>query len=131
MKLVIPSLAALFLAATLSPAAAANRYAVVCIKNQTQIPIKYRIQWADVGQWEYKVIRPGFQTSFSHRYDHQNEDRSPRLRISFDSDLSQGSYSTKYKLDRFAAAGNSCGEGKPYAFQYERTNRNFIDLKAL
>jgi hypothetical protein len=131
MKLLIPSLAALFVAATLSPAAAANRFAVVCIKNRTQIPVNYQIKWADVGRWESQVLHPGRQTSFAHQYDSQDENRSPRLNIRFDSNLSKSNFSTGYKLERYRAAGDSCAEGKPYAFEYEPSNRNFIDLKAL
>jgi hypothetical protein len=36
----------------------------------------------------------------------------------------------EYKLERRAAEGNSCAEGKQYAFEYEPQNQHFIDLKA-
>jgi hypothetical protein len=134
MKPVLPSLVGLgLLAAALGSATveAANRYAVVCIHNRTSTAINFQNKWADVDRWESNTIQPGRSRWFSHRYDHQNENRSPTLLVRFDSDLRQHRYNLTYKLERRAAAGQSCDEGKPYAFEYEPRNRHFIDLKAL
>jgi hypothetical protein len=133
MRLAFSSLAALCLAAASLPNAAfaANRYGVVCVHNQTSVPVHFQVKWADVGRWEGHVLRPGGRHWFSHEYDRQNENRSPELLVRFDSDLSQARYNLQYKLQRRAAAGKSCGEGKPYAFKYEQRNRSYIDLKSL
>ena len=112
------------------PAHAANRFGVVCLHNPTQATVALRVKWADVGTWEAYTLSPGHNRSFSHRYDSQNENRSPNLVVRFDSDARGGSrYNMNYQLPRRAAAGNSCAEGNQYEFVYEGSNRNFIDLK--
>jgi len=134
MKPVLPSLVGLgLLVAALGSATveAANRYAVVCIHNRTSIAINFQNKWADVDRWESNTLQPGHSRWFSHRYDRQNENRSPTLLVRFDSDLRQQRYNLTYKLERRAAVGQSCDEGRPYAFEYEPRNRQFIDLKAL
>jgi hypothetical protein len=134
MKHVIASLVALGvigLAFGATTVQGTTRYGVACVKNQTNQSIWFQVQIAN-GAWEVRQLQPGWETSFSHRYDHQNENRSPDLHIRFDSDLrAQRQFAIQYKLPRRAAVGQSCAEGKPYAFQYEPGNRNFVDLKAL
>ncbi len=112
-------------------AEAATRFAVVCIHNKTNATINYQVKWADVGSWDNNSLAPGQNQWFSHQYSQAGENRSPDLLVRFDSDLTQQRYDQTYRLDRRAAAGKSCGEGKPYAFEYEPRNRKFIDLKAL
>ena len=109
---------------------AANRYGIACIYNRTATTINYAIQVGD-GAWNAYSIAPGGNRRFSHTYDRQNENRSPDLRVRFDSDLRQGRFNITYKLQRRATQGQSCAEGKAYAFQYEPNNRSFIDLKAV
>jgi hypothetical protein len=112
-------------------AEAASRFGVVCVHNRTNATINFQVKWADVGRWDSYALSPGGNRWFSHRYDEQDENRSPRLLVRFDSDLTQQRFNLQYKLNRRAAAGQSCGEGMPYAFEYEPRNRKFIDLKAL
>jgi hypothetical protein len=111
-------------------AGAANRYGVVCLHNETKAMVSLRVKWDDVGNWQEYTLRPGWNRSFSHRYDKQNENKSPKLVVKFDSDVRSGKrYNMEYQLPRRAAAGNSCAEGNQYYFVYEGSNRNFIDLK--
>lgn len=133
MKYVTLSLVALgMFASTLgsTTAQAADRYGVACVYNRTNVPINFQAKVGD-GPWEQHRLQPGADRFFWHKYEHQNENRSPTLLVRFDSDLTQARYNLEYRLERRAAEGNSCGEGKPYAFEYEPNNRNFIDLKAL
>jgi hypothetical protein len=118
------------IAFTSGAAHAANRYGVACVFNKTNIPINFQAEVGE-GQWEQYRLGPGESRWFAHKYEQQNQDHSPPLRVKFDSDLSQSRFNIEYKLPRRAAEGDTCGEGKPYGFQYEPNNRNFIDLKAL
>jgi hypothetical protein len=132
MKYVFSSLVALGLVGStlgLTTAQAAKRYGVVCVYNRTNVPINFQTKVGD-GQWEQYTLEPNGNRFFWHEYQHQNENRSPPLLVRFDSDLTKARYNLEYRLERRAAEGNSCGEGKPYAFEYEPNNRNFIDLKA-
>jgi hypothetical protein len=119
--------------AALLPSAgyAASRFGVVCVGNQTSTSLSYRAEVGN-GAWATYTISPGARRAFWHEYTRAGEDSSPPLRIQFDSDLrSQRTFAITYRLPRRAAARNSCEEGKQYAFQYEPSNRAFIDLKAL
>jgi len=118
------------IAGLVTTAQAANRYGVACLNNRTKSPINFSAKVGN-GQWQRYSLASGSSRSFWHRYEQQNEDRSPNLVVRFDSDLSGGQYYLQYKLTRRTAQGNSCSEGKAYAFLYEPNNRNFIDLKAL
>jgi hypothetical protein len=113
-----------------SAAHAANRFGVACVFNKTNISINFQAEVSN-GKWEQYRLAPGENRWFAHKYDHQNQDQSPPLRVRFDSDLSQARFNLEYKLPRREAEGDTCGEGKPYGFEYEPNNRNFIDLKAL
>ena len=133
MKFVFSSLVGLgMLSAVGSIAAqAADRYGVVCIHNKTAVPINFQAKVGN-GQWQHFTLAPGADHWFAHKYDVQNQDKSPPLEVKFDSDLRRDSlFNLEYRLERRAAQGESCGEGKAYAFQYEHNNRSFIDLKAL
>ncbi len=132
MQYVFSSLVALGVVASslgLTAAQAADRYGVACVHNRTNVHVNFQAKVGDAG-WEQFALEPGGNRFFWHKYEHQNEDRSPTLLVRFDSDLSQARYNLEYKLERRAAEGNSCAEGKQYAFEYEPQNRNFIDLKA-
>jgi len=120
-----------FLAARAAPAAAADRFGVIGLTNRTNITVNFRYKVGD-GPWVNKRIAPGEKLWFSHRYTRINEDRSPTFYIRFDSDLRFGKdFRTEYKLQRRAAVGQSYEYGKKYAFEYERGDRNFIDLKSI
>ncbi|MDI4665785.1 hypothetical protein K9U40_15850 [Xanthobacter autotrophicus] len=115
---------------TTSEAQAATRYGVACIHNRTQHAINFDIKVGKDGSWTSYRLQPGWNRSFSHKYDKQNENQSPPIYIRFDSDLRGKTFWTEYKLERRAASGETCEEGKPYNFRYERNNQDFIDLKA-
>jgi hypothetical protein len=127
---IVTGLSVLVTAILLPTAAhAVFRYGVACVKNHTEHIVFYQYKEAD-GTWHGGSLRPGWETSFAHKYSRPNEDRSPELDIKFDSDLTaQRQFTTTYKLPRRAAVGDSCKEGAQYAFQYDGGNRRFIDLK--
>lgn len=109
---------------------AASRYGVTCVFNRTQQPINFYIKVGSGGNWASYRLQPGWNRSFAHQYDRINENASPPIYIRFDSDLRGKTFWTEYKLERRAASGDKCEEGKPYNFRYERDSRDFIDLKA-
>jgi hypothetical protein len=131
-RITLLSLLALgFLAAMAAPAAAADRYGVIGMTNRTNITVNFQYKVGD-GTWGSKKIAPGEKLWFAHEYKKINEDRSPPFYIRFDSDLRKGkNFTTEYKLERRAAVGQSYEHGKKYAFEYEKGDRNFIDLKSI
>ena len=122
------TVAAAWALTTMSAAHATNRYAVACVHNKTDVPIHYQIRWADSGVWQSHTLRPGYRTSFAHRYARQNENRSPELLVRFDSDMRSKRFDIEYKLDKRAAAGDQCEEGRQYHFRYEPKRRDLIDI---
>ena len=109
---------------------AANRYGVACIFNKTTAHIKFQAKIGN-GQWQEFTLNPNANRWFAHKYSNANQNSSPPLEVKFDSDLRRNSlFNLTYKLPRRAAEGDTCEEGKPYAFVYESGDRNFIDLRA-
>jgi hypothetical protein len=129
----VPSVVALATMAAafwFNAAQAADRYGVACVFNKTTVPINFQAKVGN-GQWQQFTLMPNTNRWFSHKYNSANQDSSPPLEVKFDSDLRRNSrFNLTYKLPRRAAEGDTCSEGKPYAFLYEGNNRNFIDLKA-
>ncbi len=74
-----------------SIAEAANRYALTCIANRTQVTVNYKVRWGD-RSWRSSSISPGRNNWHSWKYKYVNDNSSPRLQVSFDSDLSNATY---------------------------------------
>jgi hypothetical protein len=109
-------------------AQAAKRFGVVTVTNKVNVPINFQIKIGD-GGWQNWRLSPGASRCWWHEYGWANEDRSPVTKIKFDSDLRNGQYWMSYNLQRRAAEGNACAEGKQHFFRREREDGNFVDLK--
>ena len=118
--------AALWSAAAL--AADNKHYGVVCLKNDTRANITYQRKIGD-GGWETRFLAPGDAWRIAHRYDSANENRSPPVLVRYDADATGRKFSQNKELTRRAAVGDTCQEGHVYAFQYEKSNANFITLE--
>lgn len=78
--------------------------------------------------WKQVFLRPGAERIFYYEYKTVNQNRSPRLNVTYDA-KAKGHYSEPKVLDLYASAGNSnCNQAKRHAFRYERTDKNFITL---
>ena len=113
-------------------AEAANRYAQACITNKTKATIYYKTRWGD-GPWKDISIYPGKRRWHSWRYREADHNRSPHLRVRFDSDLSGDRYWQTYKLEKNATPqeGDCQRYGVEYVFKYDGSSRDYIDLKKL
>jgi hypothetical protein len=100
-------------------------YAVVCLKNFTDVPVYYSFRWGNSGQWDTREIEPG--GSHWHSYTYEPGSRvSPDLIVKFNSNLASGSGVKEYALDRYAVKEQVCELGKGYEFVREG---NGIDLQ--
>jgi len=125
---------ALTVAATLGlsgTAKADNHYAVVGLRNDTNVPLNFTYRWGDHGEWKERTIPAGGRMWFSWTYDYPNENRSPWLYIKVDEDLSDNDSFATYRLRAAAAVGQSYDQGKKHAFRYEPRDRGFIHLVSL
>jgi hypothetical protein len=114
-----------------SQARADNRYAVVGLTNQTNVTLNFQYRWGENAEWQSGQIAPGAKKWFYWKYKFVNENRSPNLYIRYDSDLRGSNFLGVYRLDAYPAAGPGYAESKKHAFQYERRNRNFVDLNVI
>jgi hypothetical protein len=110
-------------------ASAATRYGTLSIKNLTHGTLNFSYKIGKNDHWHSSSIHPGQVRLWKHKYKYVNEDRSPQFYIRFDSDLTDDTFWIEYKLDRYAKPGDSVRESKQYAFEYEKLNRHYIDLK--
>jgi hypothetical protein len=125
------SLAILALLLASSSAHATNRFGVAGVVNKTDRVLNFGVKEGDAQGYSEKHLADGYQMAFAHRYAKPDENSSPTLYISFDSDLRSGKQNvsrTEYKLDREAAVGDTCEEGAQYWFEYEGSNHQFIKL---
>ena len=130
-RVIMCALAAFAAVAMFAPRVeAANRFAMTCIENKTDITLKYRTQWGN-GQWEHWSVNPGARNWHTWKYDRPNENASPVLHVSFDGDLSSRMYNQQYKLESYASPqqGDCERYGKIYRFRYDGSARKYIDLR--
>lgn len=119
-------------AAFIAPdASAANRFALTCFKNDTDITLKYQTKWGKDGEWTSSTIEPGAKRWHSWKYDRPNQNSSPVLNVRFDGDLSARMYKQTYSLKSYAAPqeGDCRSYGKEYVFRYDGSKKRYIDLK--
>ncbi len=118
-------IASLFLTAA---ASAETRYAVACIKNETRSHMMFSWRFGEKASWRQVSLSPGEERIFSHKFDFVDENRSPRLYVSYDAKAS-GKYTENKVLDVYSSAGNSnCNQARRHAFRNESTDSNFITL---
>jgi hypothetical protein len=107
---------------------AADRYALVCITNNTSSTINFDFAWGE-DDWETRSLEPGDTRYFAWEFDYANQNVAPDFYINFDSDMTQGEYWLDYPLERFAAPETDCiYYGSQYAFDYDSVSGNTIDL---
>jgi len=88
-------------------------YAVVCLKNFTDVPVYYSFRWGNSAEWDTRAIDPG--GSHWHSYTYESGSRvSPDLYVKFNSSLTSGSNVKEYALDRYAVKEQVCELGKGY-----------------
>lgn len=114
-------------ALTSDPAYAVNHYAIVCLKNDTRANITF--QWREGnGGWRSYFLGAGQQMKWTYRYSQANQNHSPYLVVRYDADARSTNFTQSTHLTRRAAVGDSCREGKNYAFRYEANNGNFLQI---
>lgn len=121
-------------------AIAANRYAVFCITNKTDVTVNYSYQWGS-DEWRSISLSPRKSRTHSMPYERANQNSSPTPRIRFDSDLRQlrvirrrgiqRNYFITYSLKKNASPEPSCSYGKQYHFVYDGKSNDFIDLQQI
>lgn len=105
----------------------AKQFAVVCLRNESGIPLNYTYRWGN-GAWQTVSVPAGRNNWFSWRYS-PDSSSSPHFEVQFDYDLRPGRNSKKtYSLVRYQAQFESCEFGKQYRFT--RTG-NFVDLYSI
>jgi len=100
-------------------------YAVVCLRNFTDVPVYYSFRWGDSGQWDTREIDPGGSHWHSYTYE-QGSRVSPDLYVKFNTNFNSGASVKEYALDRYAVKEQVCELGKGYEFIREGNN---IDLQ--
>lgn len=104
--------------------AQSNRYAVVCLFNNTDLPINYQYKWGN-GSWESDTLDAGYNMTHSWKYA-RGLVSSPKFTVKFDADLTDSNYYEVYSLERYQATNKSCDEGKIYNFEF--ADSRYINL---
>ncbi len=114
-----------------APAQADNFFfTVACLHNQTKYNIKYQDS-QNGGAFTPSFLAPGQTMVYSLKYKRAN-DRSPlRVIVSFDADGGAGRFNRRIRLAGYAATGQSCREGKQYAFRPEPRDARMIRIQEI
>lgn len=127
----LPILAvALALAITLcSPTklAAADRFAVIGIANETNAIITMVYRWG-TGHEQRHAFQGGARQWFSYKYTRPDEDQSPDFHIRFDADTAQAKYEEGKRLHGFRAPEENYDLGHKYAFRYNGPSKRYIEI---
>lgn len=102
------------------PAASAKNFALACVSTATGDTIYFEYRWGN-DDWTSVTAEPDQWQMLMWNYDYRNENRSPRLQVRYDDDMSDGENYVVTDLQAFAADSEDCeGEGKTYHFQDRR-----------
>jgi hypothetical protein len=118
---------ALALQFTFSAAQADDRYAKVCIKNETTANMLFSWRFGD-DPWKQVDLTPGRQEIFWYEYAKVNQDRSPYLYIRYDAKLNGKKEEAKQLHLNRAAGNDNCNQAKMHAFRIDPNDSNFITL---
>ncbi len=114
-----------------APAEANNTfYTVACLHNQT----KYTIRFQDSqngGPFTPSVLAPGQTMTYSLRYKRANDNTAMRVIVSYDADGSAGRFNRRIRLRGYASTGQTCREGKQYAFRPEPRDGRMIMIQEI
>ncbi len=106
--------------------AEAGSFALTCIKSNTGQKINFQYRWGSNDSWKSASVRPGYWQQIWHMYDYPDENRSPRLQVRYDDDLSASSNFVITSLNSYSAYRKDCeGEGREYVF-WRRGSELFI-----
>ncbi len=129
-KNILLVIAVLFIAAVslftsaLPARAQSNRYAAVCLVNNTDLSINYEYKWGN-GNWQSDTLYAGYQMTHTWKYA-RGSASSPKFTVKFDADLTKAAYYDVHSLERYRATNKSCDEGKIYNFEF--ADSRYIDL---
>jgi hypothetical protein len=114
--IVLLTIAAVHVAATEDASAADTRHGVITIVNPTHLTINYSFKWGD-GQTQSYSLAPGQSRWHSWPFDYPGQNRTPTPTITFDSDMSFGTWWSTFRLQANAAAVQGFNEGNEYYFE--------------
>jgi hypothetical protein len=109
---------------------AADRYAMTCVENKTNLTLRYSTRWGGSGAWRSHVLGPARRTSHTYEYPKGKEGKSPDLHINFDDDLSSRMKRRQYVLESYRSPQKTdCVRyGREYHFRFDGSAKKFIDL---
>lgn len=113
-----------------SPKVPGNRFALSCIHNKTDVPIRLEFRWGEQAPWQSQDIAAGYIGSYWWNYQFINQNNSPKLYIKFNSNLSQGEAIPKeYWVPGYSSPHTDCNlQSNREEFQRQPTNPNALDL---
>jgi hypothetical protein len=112
-----------------SATAADSHYAMVGIRNPTNVTVTYQFRWGENGAWQTYVLAPGQNYWYSWTYDYPNQNTSPVPYVRFSCDLTGGLSVTEYRLHANASPVQRYAFAKEYVFR--RTGGGYlVDLYA-
>jgi len=102
-------------------------FTVACLHNQTKYTIRYSDSQND-GRFTLSSLTPGQTMTYSLKYSRANQRRPLKVIVRYDADGSSGRFSRNIRLQGYSSTGESCREGKQYAFRPEPRDGRMIRI---
>jgi len=104
----------------------AERYSIVCIRNQTSERITFEFKWGS-RPWEISQVEPQQIVSINWKYRRTGKPDNPKLHISFDADLGKGKDKITTRVESITHRNPDCTRDTHH-FRYESGTTRFIEL---
>jgi len=104
-------------------------YTVTCLKNETNFNINFSDKQNN-SAWSPSSLAPGQTMTYKLKYAKANQKAPMTVLVSYDADGRRSSnFTRKIRLEGYASTGETCREGKNYAFRPEPRDRNFVRIQ--
>lgn len=109
--------------------AAGERFALTCIGTEIGGVVHFQYRWGPSDEWKTASAKPGRWQAITYQYRFPGENRSPKLELRYDDDLSSRANWVRQKVNSFAARSHDCeGQGFTYNF-VARSGELFLETE--
>lgn len=105
-------------------------FTVACLHNQTKLNIRFQDS-QNGGAFTPSFLAPGQTMVYSLKYKKANDKTPMRVIVSYDADGSAAKFNRRIRLQGYASTGQTCREGKQYAFRPEPRDPRMVMIQQI
>ena len=105
-------------------------FTVACLHNQTKLNIRFQDS-QNGSAFTPSFLAPGQTMVYSLKYKKANDRTPMRVIVSYDADGTAAKFNRRIRLQGYAATGQTCREGKQYAFRPEPRDPRMVMIQEI